>query len=291
MHGRVRDMNWVRRIQHAFEEDRFCLYAQEIFALDASRDRGRHVEILLRLKDERGLLVPPSSFLPAAERFGLMKQVDRWVVRRTFRTLVEHQAATGAVPITCCGINLSGATVGDGEFLAFLKEAFTEFGVDPRIICFEITETVAVISLKTARAFIHDLKALGCTFALDDFGSGMSSFSYLKELPVDYLKIDGAFVRNLLTERPDRAMVEMISHVGHIMGKRIVAEFVETAETAEALRDIGVDFVQGYGIAVPRQFAAVLHSDSHVPLPPAPARQDVSVPSKLTMSRRAKSAP
>ncbi len=291
MHGRVRDMNWVRRIQHAFEEERFCLYAQEILALDASRDQGRHLEILLRLKDERGLLVPPSSFLPAAERFGLMKQVDRWVVRRTFRTLVEHHAAAGAVPITCCSINLSGATVGDGDFLAFLKGAFTEFGIDPRTICFEITETVAVISLKTARAFIHDLKALGCTFALDDFGSGMSSFNYLKELPVDYLKIDGAFVRNLLTERPDRAMVEMISHVGHIMGKRIVAEFVETAETAEALRDIGVDFVQGFGIAVPRLFAAALQSGCNVPLPPASLRQDVPAQPPLTMARRAKSAP
>ena len=269
MHGRLRDMNWVQRIQRAFDEDRFRLHAQEIVALDASAPSGLHIEVLLRLEDQNGLLVPPSSFLPAAERFGLMKQVDRWVVRATFRTLAERGRAGSVMPISCCGINLSGATIGDGDFLDFLKGAFAEFAVDPRTICFEITETVAIVDLGTARAFIDDLKDLGCTFALDDFGSGMSSFSYLKELPVDVLKIDGAFVRNLLTERPDRAMVEMISHVGHIMGKRIVAEFVETIETAEALREIGIDFVQGFGIAVPRPFTAAFQSEARRPHRPA----------------------
>ncbi len=252
--GRIREMNWVQRIQHALNESRFCLFAQEIVALSDTDEAGVHLEVLIRMRDENGVLVPPASFLPAAERFGLIRLIDRWVVRRTFQTLAERRTIRDAVPITCCGINLSGATIGDDAFLDFLKETFVEFGIPPGMICFEVTETTAVVNIEAARAFIMNLRALGCTFALDDFGSGMSSFNYLKELPVDYLKIDGAFVKNLLTDRPDRAMVEMITHVGHIMGKRIVAEFVETEALGEALRDIGVDFGQGHGIALPKPF-------------------------------------
>ena len=253
---RILEMNWVQRIQMALDEDRFSLHAQEIVPLGDTRDDGIHLEVLLRMRDEAGALVPPSSFLPAAERFGLIKQIDRWVVRRAFRTLAERLASNPAVPIACCGINLSGATIGDGAFLAFLKSAFAEFRIPPSIVCFEVTETTAIVRLDAARAFIGDLKAIGCTFALDDFGSGMSSFAYLKELPVDFLKIDGAFVKNLLAERADRAMVEMIGHVGHVMGKQIVAEFVETQEIAEALAAIGIDYGQGYGLAMPCPFTA-----------------------------------
>ncbi len=253
---RVREMNWVQRIQQALNEDRFCLYGQEIVPLTDCEDKGLHLEILIRLHDEGGALVPPSSFIPAAERFGLMTSIDRWVVTRTFRTLAERRTLKSGNPISCCAINLSGNTFGDAAFLDFLKNAFAEFRIPPHIICFEVTETTAIVNLEAARAFVRELRSLGCTFALDDFGSGMSSFNYLKELPVDYLKIDGAFVKNLLTDRPDRAMVEMISHVGHIMGKRIVAEFVETDAVADALRDIGVDYGQGYGIAAPKPFGA-----------------------------------
>ena len=253
---RVREMNWVQRIQQALSEDRFCLYGQEIVPLTDCEDKGLHLEILIRLREESGLLVPPSSFIPAAERFGLMTSIDRWVVTRTFRTLAERRMLKSGTPVTCCAINLSGGTFGDGAFLDFLKKAFNEFRISPHIVCFEVTETTAIVNLEAARAFVGELRALGCTFALDDFGSGMSSFNYLKELPVDYLKIDGTFVKNLLTDRPDRAMVEMISHVGHIMGKRIVAEFVETDSVADALRDIGVDYGQGYGLAAPKPFDA-----------------------------------
>ena len=250
---RLREMNWVQRIQQALAEDRFCLYGQEIVALADREDEGIHLEILVRMRDEAGTLVPPSSFIPAAERFGLMKLIDRWVVTRAFKTLAERKLLD-VKPVTCCAINLSGGTIGDAAFLDFLKGAFVDFGISPQTICFEVTETVAIVNLHTARAFVRDLRRLGCTFALDDFGSGMSSFTYLKELPVDYLKIDGTFVKNLLTDRPDRAMVEMINHVGHIMGKRIVAEFVETEALAEALREIGVDYAQGFGLAVPKPF-------------------------------------
>ncbi len=256
LRGRIREMNWVQRIQQALNEDRLCLFAQEIVPLAEDDYEGIHLEILIRMRDEDGLLVPPSSFLPAAERFGLIKLIDRWVVRRTFEVLAERRKNKDMAPITCCGINLSGATVGDDAFLGFLKESFAKFGIPPQSICFEVTETTAIVNLAAARSFIKDLRVLGCTFALDDFGSGMSSFNYLKELPVDFLKIDGSFVRNLLTERPDRAMVEMINHVGHVMGKRIVAEFVETEEVADVLRDIGVDYVQGFGIALPHPFTS-----------------------------------
>ena len=253
---RIREMDWVQRIQQALNEDRFCLYGQEIVALSECEDDGIHLEILVRMRDESGALVPPSSFIPAAERFGVMKLIDRWVVTHAFRTLVERRQFRGALPITCCAINLSGSTFGDDAFLSFLKQAFTEYNVPPQTICFEVTETAAIVNLQAARSFVRDLRELGCTFALDDFGSGMSSFNYLKELPVDYLKIDGSFVKNLLVDRPDRAMVEMISHVGHIMGKRIVAEFVESEALVEALRDIGVDYGQGFGIASPKPFTA-----------------------------------
>ena len=255
LRDRISEMSWVQRIRQALDEDRFCLYAQEIVAL-TDAGAGLHLEVLIRMHDEAGHLVPPSSFLPAAERFGLMKQVDRWVVHRAFRTLAERRTIEHAEPIGCCGINLSGATVGDEAFLDYLKDAFARYRVAPDQICFEITETTAIVNLDAARSFIQDLRGIGCTFALDDFGSGMSSFNYLKELPVDFIKIDGAFVRNMLTERADRAMVEMINHVGHVMGKAIVAEFVESEEIADVLRDIGIDYAQGYGIAPPKPFTA-----------------------------------
>ena len=254
--GRMSEMNWVQRIQEALSDNRFCLYAQEIVPLAGANDEGLHLEVLIRMRDEAEDLVPPSSFIPAAERFGLMKSIDRWVVSRAFHVLAERRSLKDKRPVTCCAINLSGSTIGDDAFLDFLKKSFADYRIAPRTICFEVTETTAIVNLDAARAFVHDLRALGCSFALDDFGSGMSSFNYLKELPVDYLKIDGAFVKNMLFDRPDRAMVEMISHVGHIMGKKIVAEFVETEALAEVLRDIGVDYGQGFGIAAPVPFDA-----------------------------------
>ena len=247
-------MNWVQRIHQALDENRFCLYAQDIVPLGRSRHDGLHVELLVRLRDETGTLVPPGSFLPAAERFGLMGLIDRWVVGTAFRMLAERLSVAEAEPIACCAINLSGNTIGDDDFLAFLEQEFAATGISPDIICFEITETSAITNLAAATAFVEDLRALGCRFSLDDFGSGMSSFSYLKHLPVDFLKIDGGFVKNLLTDKVDRSMVEAMNKIGHVMGKHIIAEYVETEALREALEHMGVDYGQGFGIAMPQPF-------------------------------------
>ncbi|MNO89022.1 Cyclic di-GMP phosphodiesterase YfgF [compost metagenome] len=183
-----------------------------------------------------------------------MPQVDRWVVRRAFEELAARARDGERRPISTCALNLSGATIGDPTFIDFLRELQPRYGVAPQRICFEITETSAIADLDSAARFVGELKALGYRFALDDFCAGMSSFAYLKHLPVDYLKIDGSFVKDILDDPIDRAMVEMINQIGHVMGKSTVDEFVESTEILEALQEIGVDYVQGYALAAPQPF-------------------------------------
>ncbi|WP_439884582.1 EAL domain-containing protein [Pseudomonas syringae] len=246
------EMAWIQRLHIAMDEDRFCLFAQEIASIRQPGDGVRHIEILLRLRDESGRMVAPDSFIPAAERYGLMTTLDRWVVHNVFQVIARcqneqrHQA-----PQAMCAINLSGSSIGDDAFLDYLKSQFKMFGVAPEMICFEITETSAIADLESAIRFINELKSLGCLFSLDDFCSGMSSFAYLKHLPVDFLKIDGSFVKDMLDNPINRAMVEVINNIGHVMGKRTIAEFVETPQIEAALEEIGVDFAQGYLIGRP----------------------------------------
>ncbi|GAA4027292.1 EAL domain-containing protein [Actimicrobium antarcticum] len=249
------EMTWVARIKNALERDRFCLYAQAIVPLqaataDTSGTGHDHVEILLRMLDDDGKIIAPMAFIPAAERYGLMPQIDRWVIRNTFRMLAEKQSQPGT-PMTTCAINLSGASIDDDQFLEYALEQQRLHGVAWSVVCFEITETAAIANLSKAAGLITRLRELGCSFALDDFGAGMSSFSYLKHLPVDYLKIDGSFVKDMLTDVTDRAMVDAINQIGHVMGKKTIAEFVENDAIRECLREMGVDFAQGYGVGRP----------------------------------------
>ncbi|MGF1512177.1 MAG: EAL domain-containing protein [Elainellaceae cyanobacterium] len=245
---------WISRIQQALDNHQFRLYQQPI-AL-ASWDGGamHHCEILLRLRDRSGKLVPPMAFIPAAERYGLMPAIDRWVVQ-TFFALVDQQSAGNAQPYGSGSgfytINLSGVSITDEQFLVFLKQQVVQSTLPAQALCFEITETAAVSNLNTARKFIQELKVLGCSFALDDFGSGMSSFGYLPHLAIDYIKIDGSFVRNLLHDDISTSIVEAITKIAHSMGLEAIAEQVENHETQQKLRALGVDYVQGYGIGKP----------------------------------------
>jgi diguanylate cyclase (GGDEF)-like protein/PAS domain S-box-containing protein len=247
-------MSWCGRIKDALATNRFCLYGQEIRATRAGEGHARHrqhVEILLRMVGDDGAIVTPNFFLPAAERYGLMSAIDRWVVRAVFATL----ARTGNPEGIEYAINLSGASIGDERFLQFLTEQFALSGVAPKSICFEVTETTAVGNLTAAARFIRELKKRGCKFALDDFGAGMSSFGYLKHLPVDYIKIDGEFIKDMLNDAVNRDMVAAINDIGHSMGRLTIAEYVENEAILRALDSMGVDFVQGFHVGRPALWA------------------------------------
>jgi len=250
------EMEWVNRLHRALAEDRLCLYAQPMHAMHSTGTEVLHQELLVRLIDESDELIQPITFIPAAERYHLMPSIDRWVIRTAFRLLADRRAAGDASALSgTYAINLSGASIGDDQFLDYVRESFARFRIPHRAICFEITETTAVTSLSKAAEFIGAMREPGCRFALDDFGVGVSSFTYLKQLPVDYIKIDGSFVRNMLHDPVDAAMVEAIHRIGRVMGKQTIAESVETAATLEALRSVGVDFAQGNAIAPPTLFA------------------------------------
>ncbi len=240
------EMRWIPRIQQALADGRFRLYYQPIFPFSPGTIHERHGEILLRMLDEQGRIVLPGAFIPAAERYGLMLAIDRWVVSRSLEALSAVGGDAGVFTI-----NVSGQSLGAAEFLDFVTQRIRDTEVAPQKLCFEITETAAASELGHVLRFIDALKRVGCRFALDDFGTGLSSFSYLKTLPVDYLKIDGAFIRELASDDIDRAMVEAVNLIGHKMRLLTIAEWVESDATSQKLQEIGIDYGQGYALGKP----------------------------------------
>ena len=254
---RQREIDWVQRIGRAISENQFLLYGQWIRPLASARKRASHCEVLIHMLDENGQVAGPSAFLPAAERYHLMPIIDRWVVQATFEAL-RGLPEDAARRLGCFNINLSGQTLCDAEFLSYVLKQFEKSGVAAERICFEITETAAVTNLSSALRLVSRLKDVGCRFALDDFGSGVSSFSYLKNIPVDYLKIDGTFVHNIPEDQTDMAMVSSINQVAHIMGIETIAEYVENDGIRAALETLGVDYGQGFALARPEPLDNIL---------------------------------
>jgi len=241
--------DWIPRILEAIESSRLILYGQPIEPTDSKQEQGGHIEILVRMLDDNDDIIPPGAFLPAAERYGLMPQLDRYVITQAINWLAAQAALSTQFPVLA--INISGHSVCDPDFRKFVFDSLTENSQLCNFISFEITETSAVANLKGAVEFMHEVKRFGCTFALDDFGSGMSSFTYLKNLPVDYVKIDGSFVEHILTDAVSLAMVRAISDIARVMGIQSIAEYVENQEIRDMLLELGIDYVQGFGVAKP----------------------------------------
>jgi len=243
MKSRHGDMQWVTRLEEALDEDRFELYAQKIIPIHEPNDR-LHFEVLLRLREPDGTLVPPGAFLPAAERFHMATRIDRRVTARVFDWLsgLGHEINQ----IEMVSVNLSGQSIGDRTFHQHLLKSIKLAQFDVRKLCFEITETAAITNFGDAKVFIDEVRRLGAKVALDDFGAGVSSFSYLKTLPVDFLKIDGQFITDLLDDKLDEAAVRCFHDVAKVVGVRTIAEFVEREDVLTALREIGIDMAQGY---------------------------------------------
>jgi len=246
-------MKWVQRITQAFADSRFMLYAQRISPLQ-SEETDEHYEILMRMLDDNGDVIEPQDYIIAAERYRTMVDIDRWVVRNAFISISQYvlkQKADESLPERIFSVNLSGQSLGNATALDYIKEQLNEFPEVISYVVFEITETVAISNLVSAQNFITEFRAMGVQFSLDDFGTGVSSFSYLKNLQVDYLKIDGGFVREMVIDPVDYAMVKSIAHIGHVMGIKTIAEHTETEEVCDKLRDIGVDYAQGYWLHSP----------------------------------------
>ncbi len=240
------EMQWVSRIKTAIANDQFLLFKQAIVSLGDEESAGCRYEFLLRLKNE-GDIVLPSAFLPAAERFDLMPSIDRWVIENAFSYLKDvGETADGPY-----FINLSGASLADDSLFEFIREQLDTYQINSSLICFEVTETVAIANLDVTARFIDRCRAEDFLFALDDFGSGFCSFSYLKAIPVDYLKVDGGFVKNMLNDKIDCSIVESVNNIGHVAGLKTIAEFVESQEVMDKLKTIGVDFAQGFNIDRP----------------------------------------
>ncbi len=249
------EMQWLARLTKALEDDEFMLYVQPIVPLCEDCDGVKHYEVLIRMQDKDANLILPMAFIPAAERYGLIQRIDRWVVRNLFKkysNLKEEKDTDFRF-----SINLSGNSLVDKTLAAYIEALFQTYNIEPKNICFEVTETAAIANMEVAIDFIKRMRELGCKTSLDDFGSGLSSFAYLKNIPVDYLKIDGVFVNDLDKDEINRAMVKSINEVSHIMGIKTICEYVENEAVATILKDMNVDFAQGYLYSRPQPFKSL----------------------------------
>jgi EAL domain-containing protein (putative c-di-GMP-specific phosphodiesterase class I) len=253
---RPRDSNWHKRLIEGLEQNQFQLYYQKIVSIQPDVELPEtHCEVLLRLNTQTRGIVSPGVFMPAARRLRLLQEIDRWVIQAVFeRAGTERRRSARAVHYA---INLSGAAIGDADLLLFILEQFESSGADPKTICFEFTETVAVRHLRRAQQLISVLRERGCTFSLDDFGQGLSSLTHLKHLDVDYLKIDGSFVKNLAADKVDYAIVEAIHRMARAMNLKTIAEYAESDAIIDKLREIGVDYAQGYRIHKPEPLGSI----------------------------------
>lgn len=244
------EMNWIPRIHDALENSRLVLFGQIIAPTKKLSEKESHIEVLVRMRSKDGELIPPGAFLPAAERYGIMPHIDRWVICNTLQWMENELTTTNSVPR--CAINISAMSMSDDKFRQFLLDELSNTFVPCTNICFEMTETAAVADLSTAMEFMTTVKSSGCQFALDDFGSGMSSFMYLKNLPVDFVKIDGAFVSPLMSDQISVVMVRAIADIAREMDIQTIAEFVENDDIRNKLEEIEIDYVQGYGVGKPK---------------------------------------
>lgn len=251
------DMQWIYRLTRALEENRFRLYYQPIQALHPERGMPDQIEILLRLEEPDGSIISPATFIPAAERYNFMPAVDRWVLREAMDSCRRCMAG-GRDPGHVFCINLSSSSLADESLSEYITGLFSEYDVPGGRICFEITETAAIVNLSRAAGFIRGLKKAGAAFALDDFGNGFSSFAHLKHLPVDFLKIDGSYVKGIAEDGIDAVLVEAVNSIGHAMGMKTIAEFVQSRAIIEKLKQMGVDYGQGYEIAEPAPLSVYL---------------------------------
>ena len=261
------EMHWVHRITEALEQKNLVLYGQPIRPVRATSSSDARYEILVRLIDETGNIIPPNAFLPAAERYNLMTVLDRFVIEEAIRMLADVNKWRRRISFN---VNVSGQSLNDESFLDFMRDVLHKYDFEPANLTLEITETAAVTNFSNASRLVTALKEYGCQFALDDFGSGLSSFAYLKNLPVDIIKIDGSFVRDILDDQTDRAFVRSIAQIASIMGLRTVAEYVEDARIAARLQELGIDYMQGHYVGIPVPLAAVLAG--MIDLPPASAQ-------------------
>jgi diguanylate cyclase (GGDEF)-like protein len=255
------EMQWASRLTRALEKDQFTLYFQPIIPCANKSRHYTYLEILVRLIDDDGTVIAPGAFLYAAEKYNMVSSIDRWVIENSMAWLAETEKSDGR-PITI-SINLSGQTIASPDMLKFIIDKMEETGAPAEQIIFEVTETAAIANITSATSFMLTLRGCGFRFSLDDFGSGLSSFTYLKKLPVDFLKIDGAFVRDILSDPVDYAMVRSINELGQLLGKETIAEFVETTGLADELERMGVNYVQGYAFAKPRPL--INHTQNQAP--------------------------